>query len=192
MSWFVQAHGREMPTDEKALDYIRKSIFSTTEKVIYGEVNGRLFACSPRYDEFAHEFERMAILNGKFWSYDQNKPLHDFILELEWQHQVVLSHWRKPHKNKSPRKKKREAEMRNEAGNPDVIRRHKGNPNSRKLPSMPREYEKASREIYGKSIDMNGKTVRMHGKMCEYLDGKTPVGYRPLNPTFPVPSGKTK
>ena len=54
MSWFVQAHGREMPTDEKALDYIRKSIFSTTEKVIYGEVNGRLFGCSPRYDEFAH------------------------------------------------------------------------------------------------------------------------------------------
>lgn len=188
MSWFVQAHGREMPTGEKALDYIRKSIFSTAEKVIYGEVNGRLFACSPRYDEFAHEFERMAILNGRSWSFNQDESIRDFILNAAKQHQVVLSHWRKPCKNKAPRKMEHQREIKEEFGN-HVIRYTKTNPVSRKLPGMPKEYTLASRSIYGKSVDMNGKAVRMKGRMCEYLDGKTPIGYRPLNPVFPVKAG---
>ena len=79
-------------------------------------------------------------------------------------------------------------EIKEEFGN-HVVRYTKTNPVSRKLPGMPKEYTLASRSIYGKSVDMNGKTVRMKGRMCEYLDGKTPVGYRPLNPVFPVKAG---
>lgn len=55
---------------------------------------------------------------------------------------------------------------------------------------LPKEYLIASHEIYGGQIDMNGKIKFVDNKMAIYLDGNTTEGYRPLEPVFPVKSGK--
>jgi hypothetical protein len=56
------------------------------------------------------------------------------------------------------------------------------------------EYNHASSAIYGETIEMNGKPQKVRGKIAEYMDGsgagKIHGDMRPLEPVFPVPSGK--
>ena len=60
--------------------------------------------------------------------------------------------------------------------------------------SFPEEYNNASSLIYGETIEMNRRPQKVYGKIAEYMDGsgagKIRGDMRPLEPVFPVPSGR--
>ena len=60
--------------------------------------------------------------------------------------------------------------------------------------SFTAEYNNASSLIYGKTIEMNRRPQKVYGKIAEYMDGsgagKIRGDMRPLEPVFPVPSGR--
>jgi len=79
------------------------------------------------------------------------------------------------------------------AKNPDV-RQHISHkiPTNRKIAKTCSEsYIESSRKIYGNTIEMNGKTYHMNDRIAEYLDGNTPIGYRPLQHDYET-MGKVK
>lgn len=60
--------------------------------------------------------------------------------------------------------------------------------------SFTKEYNNASSLIYGETIEMNRRPQKVYGKIAEYMDGsgagKIRGDMRPLEPVFPVPSGR--
>lgn len=76
-----------------------------------------------------------------------------------------------------------------EAKNQSVIRRVKVQTKHR-MAQEGADYVKHSRKLYGSKIEFNGKFRRMTASIAHYMDGNTFEGYRPLNPQFPVKSGK--
>lgn len=60
--------------------------------------------------------------------------------------------------------------------------------------SFTEEYNNASSLIYGETIEMNRRPQKVYGKIAEYMDGsgagKIRGDMRPLEPVFPVPSGR--
>lgn len=190
---FVQAKGLLAPTFKGDPKFVRifeiiVPKFKATRNAVYGFVNGIPVAFSPRYDEFSNQFEIAFEYreSDKKWHNMRARTINFVIMNKS---NFVLEHWRSPRPIKSEQELKDSEFWKSEAKNPDVVREKKSNPVSHKLPGTTRDYDAHSKRIYGKSIDMNGKKVRVSGRIGEYLDGKTPVGYRPLNPTFPVKAG---
>lgn len=149
-----------------------------------------LVAASPRYDRCAGCLELCLYYTGKQW---QPAPpaIATMIIAAEEAGTVRLENWRKPRPTATYEKRKEAARWASlQSNRGGYARKHKGQPNRRGLPPTGSEYERASRRIYGHAVEMNGKRVPVRGGICEYLDGKTPEGYRPLAPQFPVKSGK--
>ena len=97
-----------------------------------------------------------------------------------------------PDQNKA---KKEAAFWCKEAANPDTIRRFKVKVKYQNSPMTTHEYGTRSHVLYGESIDMNGKIKKIE-QVQNYMDGTGMSSSfdnrdrRPLNPVFPVKSGK--
>jgi len=79
-----------------------------------------------------------------------------------------------------------------DAKNPDARRYHKSKMKQHQKPNADNEYIKASKHIYGNHVDFGEFSMPMTERTARYMDGNTTEGYRPLNPVFPVKSGKRK
>lgn len=143
-------------------------------------------------------YPSMVILNnGSKWVQICPTKISAFLLEAVHQHRIQVWKIKSKTEKQAEFAKHQEKVMYNHAFNDNCkscIRRFKGKGIGRSAGNSPivlsHEYQIASQEIYGGQIDMNGKIKFMDNKMAQYMDGNTTDGYRPLNPQFPVKSGK--
>ena len=135
--------------------------------------------------------------NGSKWVRICPTKISEFLLDAIHQHRIQVWKIKSKAEKQAELAKRQEKVMYNHAFNDNCkscIRRFKGKGIGRSAGNSPiilsREYQITSQEIYGGQIDMNGKIKFMNNKMAQYMDGNTTDGYRPLNPQFPVKSGK--
>lgn len=157
--------------------------------------SGKMLAIvGPRYDEFAGEFEagwHYDRSTGK-WAWGVPALAKEFILSAVSAGKIILQKWRKPRPRLAQELFEQHREFVELQAQSDITaaRKRKIQPNNRRPPRLSKEYEAASRVAYSTYVEINGKKRFVRGNLCEYLDGKTPEGYRPLIPEFPVKSGK--
>jgi hypothetical protein len=164
---------------------------------LYGSFGGVHFITKP-YATATGVYPSMVILNnGSKWVRICPTRISAFLLEAVHQHRIQV--WKIKSKSEKQTDSVRRCEnaMYNRAFSDNCkscIRRFKGKGIGRSAGNSPivlsKEYQIASQEIYGGQIDVNGRIRFMDNKMAQYMDGNTTDGYRPLNPQFPVKSGK--
>ena len=139
----------------------------------------------------------MILNNGSKWVRICPTKISAFLLEAVYQHRIQVWKIKSKSEKQADSAKRCENAMYNRAFSDNCkacIRRFKGKGIGRSAGNSPivlsKEYQIASQEIYGGQIDVNGRIRFMDNKMAQYMDGNTPDGYRPLNPQFPVKSGK--
>lgn len=164
---------------------------------LYGSFDGVHFITEARATARGVYPSMVILNNGSKWVRICPVKISAFLLEAVHQNRIKV--W----KIKSKTEKQTESEKQREAKNykhafsdncNSCIRRFKGKGIGRSAGNapivLPKEYQIASQEIYGGQIDVNGRIRFMDNKMAQYMDGNTIEGYRPLEPTFPVKSGK--
>lgn len=164
---------------------------------LYGSFNGVHFITEARATARG-VYPSMVILNdGSKWVRICPTKISAFLLDAIHQHRIQVWKIKSKAEKQAEYAKHKEKVMYNHAFNDNCkscIRRFKGKGIGRSAGDSPivllHEYQIASQEIYGGQIDMNGKIKFMNNKMAQYMDGNTTDGYRPLNPQFPVKSGK--
>lgn len=164
---------------------------------LYGSFDGVHFITEARATA-SGVYPSMVILNnGSKWVRICPTKISTFLLEAIRQHRIQVWKIKSKAEKQVEFAKRQEKVMYNHAFNDNCkscIRRFKGKGIGRSAGNSPivlsHEYQIASQEIYGGQIDMNGKIKFMNNKMAQYMDGNTTDGYRPLNPQFPVKSGK--
>lgn len=164
---------------------------------LYGSFDGVHFITEARATA-SGVYPSMVILNnGSKWVRICPTKISTFLLEAIRQHRIQVWKIKSKAEKQAEFAKRQEKVMYNHAFNDNCkscIRRFKGKGIGRSAGNSPivlsHEYQIASQEIYGGQIDMNGKIKFMNNKMAQYMDGNTTDGYRPLNPQFPVKSGK--
>lgn len=164
---------------------------------LYGSFDGVHFITEARATA-SGVYPSMVILNnGSKWVRICPTKISTFLLEAIRQHRIQVWKIKSKAEKQAEFAKRQEKVMYNRAFNDNCkscIRRFKGKGIGRGAGDSPivlsHEYQIASQEIYGGQIDMNGKIKFMNNKMAQYMDGNTTDGYRPLNPQFPVKSGK--
>ena len=164
---------------------------------LYGSFDGVHFITEARAIA-SGVYPSMVILNnGSKWVRICPTKISTFLLEAIRQHRIQVWKIKSKAEKQAEFAKRQEKVMYNHAFNDNCkscIRRFKGKGIGRSAGNSPivlsHEYQIASQEIYGGQIDMNGKIKFMNNKMAQYMDGNTTDGYRPLNPQFPVKSGK--
>lgn len=164
---------------------------------LYGSFGGVHFITKP-YATAVGVYPSMMILNnGSKWVRICPTKISAFLLEAVYQHRIQVWKIKSKSEKQADSAKRCENAMYNRAFSDNCkacIRRFKGQGIGRSAGNSPivlsKEYQIASQEIYGGQIDVNGRIRFMDNKMAQYMDGNTPDGYRPLNPQFPVKSGK--
>lgn len=164
---------------------------------LYGSFGGVHFITKP-YTTAVGVYPSMVILNdGSKWVRICPTKISTFLLEAIHQNRIQVWKIKSKSEKQADSAKRFENVMYNHAFSDNCkscIRRFKGKGIGRSAGNSPivlsHEYQIASQEIYGGQIDMNGKIKFMSNKMAQYMDGNTTDGYRPLNPQFPVKSGK--
>ena len=164
---------------------------------LYGSFGGVHFITKP-YATAVGVYPSMMILNnGSKWVRICPTKISAFLLEAVYQHRIQVWKIKSKSEKQADSAKRCENAMYNRAFSDNCkacIRRFKGKGIGRSAGNSPivlsKEYQIASQEIYGGQIDVNGRIRFMDNKMAQYMDGNTPDGYRPLNPQFPVKSGK--
>lgn len=164
---------------------------------LYGSFDGVHFITEARATA-SGVYPSMVILNnGSKWVRICPTKISAFLLDAIHQHRIQVWKIKSKAEKQAEFAKRQEKVMYNHAFNDNCkscIRRFKGKGIGRSAGNSPivlsHEYQIASQEIYGGQIDMNGKIKFMDNKMAQYMDGNTTDGYRPLNPQFPVKSGK--
>ena len=164
---------------------------------LYGSFGGVHFIT--KASATAHgTYPSMVILNdGSKWVRICPTKVSKFLLEAIHQNRIQVWKIKSKSEKQADSAKRCENAMYNRAFSDNCkacIRRFKGKGIGRSAGNSPivlsKEYQIASQEIYGGQIDVNGRIRFMDNKMSQYMDGNTPDGYRPLNPQFPVKSGK--
>lgn len=112
---------------------------------------------------------------------------------------IKIYKWETKMVNPNQDEMKKEASIwHKEASNPDCIRRKKYKMKYRQSSMSSHGYSELSCTLYGESIEMNGKQKKLNRSMQTYMDGTGMSSHfdnsdrRPLEPQFPVKSGKRK
>ena len=164
---------------------------------LYGSFDGVHFITEARATA-SGMYPSMVILNdGSKWVRICPAKISTLLLEAIHQHRIQVWKIKSKSEKRAESAKRREAAIYHGAFDENCnscVRRFKGkgighgNGGTSTAPSH--EYLIASHEIYGGQVDVNGRIRFMDNKMAQYIDGNTTEGYRPLEPQFPVKSGK--
>lgn len=164
---------------------------------LYGSFDGVHFITEARATARGVYPSMVILNNGSKWVRICPTKISAFLLEAICQHRIQVLKIKSKSEKQADSAKRRENAMYNRAFSDNCnscIRRFKGKGIGRSAGNSPivlsKEYQIASQEIYGGQIDVNGRIRFMDNKMAQYMDGNTTEGYRPLNPQFPVKSGK--
>lgn len=164
---------------------------------LYGSFDGIHFITEARATARGVYPSMVILNNGSKWVRICPTKISAFLLEAIRQHRIQVLKIKSKSEKQAEFAKRQEKVMYNHAFNDNCkscIRRFKGKGIGRNAGNSPivlsKEYQIASQEIYGGQIDVNGRIRFMDNKMAQYMDGNTTEGYRPLNPQFPVKSGK--
>lgn len=165
---------------------------------LYGTLNGKEFVAEPRLNVKTGEMrlKHRDLKTKARWDNIPDKKMVSLIVLAAKAGCVQLYKWDtkmvSPDQNKA---KKEAAFWHKEAANPDTIRRFKVKVKYQNSPMTTHEYGTRSHVLYGESIDMNGKVKKIE-QVQNYMDGTGMSSSfdnrdrRPLNPVFPVKSGK--
>ena len=165
---------------------------------LYGTLNGKEFVAEPRLNVKTGEMrlKHRDLKTKARWDDIPDKKIVTLIVLAAKAGCVQLYKWDtkmvSPDQNKA---KKEAAYWCKEAANPDTIRRFKVKVKYQNSPMTTHEYGTRSHVLYGESIDMNGKVKKIE-QVQNYMDGTGMSSSfdnrdrRPLNPVFPVKSGK--
>lgn len=165
---------------------------------LYGTLNGKEFVAEPRLNVKTGEMrlKHRDLKTKARWDDIPDKKIVTLIVLAAKAGCVQLYKWDtkmvSPDQNKA---KKEAAFWCKEAANPDTIRRFKVKVKYQNSPMTTHEYGTRSHVLYGESIDMNGKVKKIE-QVQNYMDGTGMSSSfdnrdrRPLNPVFPVKSGK--
>lgn len=165
---------------------------------LYGTLNGKEFVAEPRLNVKTGEMrlKHRDLKTKARWDDIPDKKIVTLIVLAAKAGCVQLYKWDtkmvSPDQNKA---KKEAAFWCKEAANPDTIRRFKVKVKYQNSPMTTHEYGTRSHVLYGESIDMNGKVKKIE-QVQNYMDGTGMSSSfdnrdrRPLNPIFPVKSGK--
>lgn len=165
---------------------------------LYGTLNGKEFVAEPRLNVKTGEMrlKHRDLKTKARWDDIPDKKIVTLIVLAAKDGCVQLYKWDtkmvSPDQNKA---KKEAAFWCKEAANPDTIRRFKVKVKYQNSPMTTHEYGTRSHVLYGESIDMNGKVKKIE-QVQNYMDGTGMSSSfdnrdrRPLNPVFPVKSGK--
>lgn len=165
---------------------------------LYGTLNGKEFVAEPRLNVKTGEMrlKHRDLKTKARWDDIPDKKIVTLIVLAVKAGCVQLYKWDtkmvSPDQNKA---KKEAAFWCKEAANPDTIRRFKVKVKYQNSPMTTHEYGTRSHVLYGESIDMNGKVKKIE-QVQNYMDGTGMSSSfdnrdrRPLNPVFPVKSGK--
>lgn len=165
---------------------------------LYGTLNGKEFVAEPRLNVKTGEMrlKHRDLKTKARWDDIPDKKIVTLIVLAAKAGCVQLYKWDtkmvSPDQNKA---KKEAAFWCKEAANPDTIRRFKVKVKYQNSPMTTHEYGTRSHVLYGESIDMNGKVKKIE-QVQNYMDGTGMSSFfdnrdrRPLNPVFPVKSGK--
>lgn len=165
---------------------------------LYGTLNGKEFVAEPRLNVKTGEMrlKHRDLKTKARWDDIPDKKIVTLIVLAAKAGCVQLYKWDtkmvSPDQNKA---KKEAAFWCKEAANPDTIRRFKVKLKYQNSPMTTHEYGTRSHVLYGESIDMNGKVKKIE-QVQNYMDGTGMSSSfdnrdrRPLNPVFPVKSGK--
>ena len=165
---------------------------------LYGTLNGKEFVAEPRLNVKTGEMrlKHRDLKTKARWDDIPDKKIVTLIVLAAKAGCVQLYKWDtkmvSPDQNKA---KKEAAFWCKEAANPDTIRRVKVKVKYQNSPMTTHEYGTRSHVLYGESIDMNGKVKKIE-QVQNYMDGTGMSSFfdnrdrRPLNPVFPVKSGK--
>lgn len=165
---------------------------------LYGTLNGKEFVAEPRLNVKTGEMrlKHRDLKTKARWDDIPDKKIVTLIVLAAKAGCVQLYKWDtkmvSPDQNKA---KKEAAFWCKEAANPDTIRRFKVKVKYQNSPMTTHEYGTRSHVLYGESIDMNGKIKKIE-QVQNYMDGTGMSSSfdnrdrRPLNPVFPVKSGK--
>ena len=165
---------------------------------LYGTLNGKEFVAEPRLNVKTGEMrlKHRDMKTKARWDDIPDKKIVTLIVLAAKAGCVKLYKWDtkmvSPDQNKA---KKEAAFWCKEAANPDTIRRFKVKVKYQNSPMTTHEYGTRSHVLYGESIDMNGKVKKIE-QVQNYMDGTGMSSSfdnrdrRPLNPVFPVKSGK--
>lgn len=167
-------------------------------KGLYGTFNGREFVAEPRLNLETKEMrlKHRDLKTKTRWDDIPDRGIVNHIVMAAKAGCIQLYKWDTKMATSDPKKARKEAEFwYKEAANPDTIRRFKVKVKYQNSPMTAPEYGTRSRALYGESIEMNGK-IKEVGQVQRYMDGTGMSSSfdnrdrRPLNPTFPVKSGK--
>lgn len=165
---------------------------------LYGTLNGKEFVAEPRLNVKTGEMrlKHRDLKTKARWDDIPDKKIVTLIVLAAKAGCVQLYKWDtkmvSPDQNKA---KKEAAFWCKEAANPDTIRRFKVKVKYQNSPMTTHEYGTRSHVLYGESVDMNGKVKKIE-QVQNYMDGTGMSSSfdnrdrRPLNPVFPVKSGK--
>lgn len=165
---------------------------------LYGTLNGKEFVAEPRLNVKTGEMrlKHRDLKTKARWDDIPDKKIVTLIVLAAKAGCVQLYKWDtkmvSPDQNKA---KKEAAFWCKEAANPDTIRRFKVKVKYQNSPMTTHEYGTRSHVLYGESIDINGKVKKIE-QVQNYMDGTGMSSSfdnrdrRPLNPVFPVKSGK--
>lgn len=164
---------------------------------LYGSFDGVHFITEARATA-SGMYPSMVILNdGSKWVRICPAKISTFLLEAIHQHRIQVWKIKSKSEKRAESAKRREAAIYHGAFDENCnscVRRFKGkgigHGNGGTSTAASHEYLIASHEIYGGQVDVNGRIRFMDNKMAQYIDGNTTEGYRPLEPQFPVKSGK--
>lgn len=164
---------------------------------LYGSFGGVHFITEARATARGVYPSMVILNNGSKWVRICPTKISAFLLEAIHQNRIQV--WKiksKSEKRVESVKRRKDAIYRNafDENCNSCVRRFKGkgvgHGNGETSTAPAHEYLVLSHEIYGGQIDINGRIRFMDNKMAQYMDGNTTEGYRPLNPVFPVKSGK--
>ncbi len=165
---------------------------------LYGTLNGKEFVAEPRLNLETKEMrlKHRDLKTKARWDDIPDKKIVSHIVLAAKAGCIQLYKWDTKMVSPDQDKARKEAAFwYKAAANPDTIRRFKVKVKYQNSPMMAHEYGTRSLVLYGESIDMNGK-IKKIGQVQNYMDG-TGMGSsfdnrdrRPLNPVFPVKSGK--
>lgn len=165
---------------------------------LYGTLNGKEFVAEPRLNVKTGEMrlKHRDLKTKARWDDIPDKKIVTLIVLAAKAGCIQLYKWDTKMVSPDQNKAKKEAVFWcKEAANPDTIRRFKVKVKYQNSPMTTHEYGTRSHVLYGESIDMNGKVKKIE-QVQNYMDGTGMSSSfdnrdrRPLNPVFPVKSGK--
>lgn len=166
---------------------------------LYGTLNGKEFVAEPRLNVKTGEMrlKHRDMKTKSRWDDIPDRAIVCHVIEAAKVGCIKLYKWETKMVNPNQDEMKKEASIwHKEASNPDCIRRKKYKLKYRQSSMSGYGYSELSYALYGESIEMNGKQKKLNRSMQTYMDGTgTSSSFdnrdrRPLNPIFPVKSGK--